>query len=117
MEDIEEEVDTFIAVDTAIFAPTPKTPHRFDMKSPLPSKGNPLDGEEDGAYILWEMVTFPNVRFLFFCSIALHVGQQLCGVAAVFYYSTSLFESIMSNPLIGTTSIGADAGSCQAAPD
>lgn len=108
MEDVEQEVDTYIAVDTAICAPTPKTLHRFDMRSPLPSKKTKTINNEQGgeSFILWEMVTFPDIRFQFFCSIVLHVGQQLCGVAAVFYYSTSLFEEIMNNPLIGTTSIG-----------
>jgi hypothetical protein len=66
------------------------------------------EAHEEKYGILGEMVTLPDVQFVFFCSIGLHIGQQLCGVAAVFYYSTSLFEEIMSsNPLIGTTSIGA----------
>lgn len=33
----------------------------------------------------------------------LQVGQQLCGINAVFYYSTSLFEGVLPSPLLGST--------------
>jgi SP family facilitated glucose transporter-like MFS transporter 3 len=35
------------------------------------------------------------------------MGQQFCGINAVFYYSTSFFQGIIDNPLIGTTIVGA----------
>ncbi|KAG7373241.1 major facilitator superfamily sugar transporter [Nitzschia inconspicua] len=105
-EDAEEEVETYVAVVTALCSPTPRTQHPrnyFDNEDPSTTKRRTLN---QGS-ILWEMVTFPGIRFLFFCSVMLHIGQQLCGVSAVFYYSTSLFHDIIDNPLIGTTSIGA----------
>lgn len=33
----------------------------------------------------------------------MHISQQLCGINAVFYYSTMFFEGTISNPLLGTT--------------
>lgn len=39
--------------------------------------------------------------------VVLQMSQQLCGINAVFYYSTSFFEGIISNPLVGTTMVGA----------
>jgi SP family facilitated glucose transporter-like MFS transporter 3 len=35
------------------------------------------------------------------------MAQQLCGINAVFYYSTDFFEGIIGNPLVGTTLVGA----------
>lgn len=58
--------------------------------------------------ILMEMLTSqPQERYLFYCIFALHTAQQLCGISAVFYYSTTLFENLINNPLVGTTLIGA----------
>lgn len=52
------------------------------------------------------MVSRPMERYMFFCIFALHTAQQMCGISAVFYYSTSLFENIVDDPLVGTTLIG-----------
>ena len=48
-----------------------------------------------------------KARPLLFSAMALHVGQQLCGINAVFYYSTMFFEGVISNPLLGTTLVAA----------
>jgi MFS transporter, SP family, solute carrier family 2 (facilitated glucose transporter), member 3 len=57
--------------------------------------------------VLKEMWSQPKVRLLFLSSLVLQVGQQLSGINAVFYYSTSFFEGVIDNPLIGTTLVGA----------
>ncbi|KAJ8605323.1 hypothetical protein CTAYLR_002360 [Chrysophaeum taylorii] len=48
-----------------------------------------------------------DVRPLLFASVALHVAQQLCGINAVFYYSTMFFNGVIDNPLLGTTLVAA----------
>ena len=53
------------------------------------------------------MMQSERMRYLFFCCIGLHVAQQLSGVNVVFYYSTTFFEGVIENPLLGTTLIGA----------
>jgi hypothetical protein len=34
-------------------------------------------------------------------AIVLQMGNQLCGINAVFYYSTTFFEGLISDPLVG----------------
>ena len=36
-------------------------------------------------------------------ALVLQMGQQLCGINAVFYYSTTFFEGVIPSPLIGST--------------
>jgi SP family facilitated glucose transporter-like MFS transporter 3 len=57
--------------------------------------------------ILSEMVSHNRLRVLFASSLILQMAQQLCGINAVFYYSTSFFEGVIDNPLVGTTIVGA----------
>jgi SP family facilitated glucose transporter-like MFS transporter 3 len=57
--------------------------------------------------VLSEMMSHERVRRLFFSSVCLHMAQQLCGIHAVFYYSTAFFEGVIENPLVGTTFVGA----------
>mmetsp|Transcript_20187 Transcript_20187/g.36653 ORF Transcript_20187/g.36653 Transcript_20187/m.36653 type:complete len:649 (+) Transcript_20187:80-2026(+) len=57
--------------------------------------------------ILSEMVSHSKLRMLFASSLILQMAQQLCGINAVFYYSTSFFEGVIDNPLVGTTIVGA----------
>ena len=54
-----------------------------------------------------EMIQDKNVRLLVVSCFVLQVTQQLCGINAVFYYSTSFFEGVISSPLVGTTLVGA----------
>ena len=48
-----------------------------------------------------------EIRVLVVSCVVLQMAQQLCGINAVFYYSTSFFEGIIGNPLVGTTLVGA----------
>jgi len=48
-----------------------------------------------------------NVRLLLVSAVVLQMAQQLCGINAVFYYSTMFFEGVIDNPLVGTTLVGA----------
>ena len=43
-----------------------------------------------------------DLRVLVVSCIVFQMAQQLCGINAVFYYSTSFFNGVLSNPLLGT---------------
>ena len=57
--------------------------------------------------VLKEMLGQPKIRTLLLSSLVLQLSQQLCGINAVFYYSTTFFEGVIDNPLVGTTIVGA----------
>jgi len=57
--------------------------------------------------VLKEMWRQPKIRTLLLSSLILQVAQQFSGINAVFYYSTSFFQGIIDNPLLGTTLVGA----------
>jgi len=57
--------------------------------------------------VLSEMLRKRETRILLISSFILQMGQQFSGINAVFYYSTSFFEGVIDNPLVGTTIVGA----------
>lgn len=52
---------------------------------------------------MWDLLCNEQLRPLLISILILQIAQQLCGINAVFYYSTSIFQGIISNPMIGTT--------------
>lgn len=64
-------------------------------------------GEKHTTMGFSDMIGDTNVRLLVVSCFFLQAAQQLCGINAVFYYSTSFFEGVIDNPLIGTTLVGA----------
>ena len=54
-----------------------------------------------------DMFKNENVKLPLVGAIVLQMIQQLCGINAVFYYSTAIFKGVISNPKVGTTVIGA----------
>ncbi len=48
-----------------------------------------------------------DMRVLVVCAIALQMAQQLCGINAVFYYSTSFFAGVIADPLLGSALVAA----------
>lgn len=48
-----------------------------------------------------------KVRLLLVCSLVMHASQQLCGINAVFYYSTDFFRGVMKDPVVGTVYVAA----------
>ena len=57
--------------------------------------------------ILQEMISHNKIRLLLISALVLQMAQQFSGINAVFYYSTSFFEGVIDNPLVGTTIVGA----------
>jgi hypothetical protein len=55
---------------------------------------------------VWDLLTDKRVRLLVISFSILHAAQQLSGINAVFYYSTSFFKGIVANPLVGTAAAG-----------
>eukprot|EP00934_Nitzschia_sp_Nitz4_P008087 Nitzschia sp. Nitz4//scaffold105_size73764//47107//49358//NITZ4_005678-RA/size73764-processed-gene-0.20-mRNA-1//-1//CDS//3329532453//8077//frame0 len=60
----------------------------------------------DQSEVLKEMLSHRKLRFLLLSSLTLQMAQQFSGINAVFYYSTSFFEGVIDNPLVGTTIVG-----------
>jgi SP family facilitated glucose transporter-like MFS transporter 3 len=71
--------------------------------------GESAQHQDEGSQlaILKEMWSNRKRRILLVSSLVLQMGQQLSGINAVFYYSTTFFEGVISSPLVGTTVIGA----------
>ncbi len=65
-------------------------------------------GQDDESHssLIAQMLSRSQDRYLFVCILLLHVLKQLCGVNAVFYYSTSIFDGVIDNPEFVTTLIG-----------
>lgn len=64
------------------------------------------EGEEHKALGFSDMIADRDVRLLVVSCFLLQSVQQLCGINAVFYYSTAFFEGVIPNPLVGTTLVG-----------
>ena len=65
------------------------------------------DEEKNTTLGFADMIADKNLSLLVVSCFFLHAAHQLCGINAVFYYSTSFFEGVIENPLIGTTLVGA----------
>jgi MFS transporter, SP family, solute carrier family 2 (facilitated glucose transporter), member 3 len=63
-------------------------------------------GESSQTAVLKEMLHQPKIRSMLLSCLVLQLAQQLCGINAVFYYSTTFFEGIIDDPLVGTTIVG-----------
>jgi len=74
---------------------TPANPE--DPPPPITTTTNPQPPPSFKSYI-----TNPQNRIPLLSSILLPIAQQLSGINAVFYYSTSLFEGVIPNPQTGT---------------
>jgi MFS transporter, SP family, solute carrier family 2 (facilitated glucose transporter), member 3 len=84
-EDVETEVDNFLCASQK---------HKTGRSS----------AHSSGA--LWDLLHCKEMRVLVVAAVVLQMAQQLCGINAVFYYSTSFFEGVISSPLVGTTLVG-----------
>ena len=72
----------------------------------LAGKTEDSEKQESQMVLLAEMFSKPRIRSLIISSIFLQICQQFSGINAVIYYSTSFFQGVISNPLVGTTILG-----------
>ena len=47
--------------------------------------------ESGSSLSVWQLLRTPNLRLALFVTICMHLSQQLSGITAIFYYSTSFF--------------------------
>jgi MFS transporter, SP family, solute carrier family 2 (facilitated glucose transporter), member 3 len=52
---------------------------------------------------MWDLLMAREIRVLVVSVIVLQMAQQLCGINAVFYYSSMFFDGVLDDPLQGTT--------------
>jgi len=64
------------------------------------------DDRTSSGIALASMLLDNQIRRLLICSLVLQMAHQLCGINAVFYYSTMLFEGVIDNPRLGTAIVG-----------
>jgi SP family facilitated glucose transporter-like MFS transporter 3 len=85
-----------------------RTEHEVEQEVSNFLIGETAQHQESGSQldVLKEMWAHRKRRMLLVSSLVLQMGQQLSGINAVFYYSTTFFEGIISNPQVGTTIIG-----------
>jgi len=53
-----------------------------------------------------QMCSDRSIRLLVISCLVLQMSQQLCGINAVFYYSSIIFKDVISDPLVGTALVG-----------
>ena len=63
--------------------------------------------KDGGSNLLKEIWSHDKRRKLLVSCLILQMAQQLSGINAVFFYSTSILEGVIDNPLVGTTIIAA----------
>lgn len=68
------------------------------------AQGQAVSSQKEVLEEIWRQ---PKVRKLLLSSLFLQMAQQFCGINAVFYYSTTFFQGVLDNPLVGTTLVGA----------
>jgi MFS transporter, SP family, solute carrier family 2 (facilitated glucose transporter), member 3 len=83
--------------------------HEVETEVALFVMGGAAQRQEDSStwHVLQEMWGHSRLKVLLLSSLVLQAAQQLSGINAVFYYSTSFFDGVIDNPLLGTTIVGA----------
>lgn len=74
----------------------------------LDFEGAADEGKGSKKYLsLWDLFFHtPRARKSLITGIVMHLGQQLCGINAVFYFSTSFFTGFSIDPTVITTCLG-----------
>jgi sugar porter (SP) family MFS transporter len=99
-EDVQIEINQIISASRA--------EQRHEQQQARASGGGKGKGKGPAAAGWGELIRDTSMRRPLVVGVGLQVAQQLSGINAVFYYSTSFFASLqLSNPLVGTLILGA----------
>jgi len=78
----------------------------FQKQEAVKNQGSSLVQQaESEKGILWKLFSDKQQRIFIVSALVLHSSQQLCGINAVFYYSTSFFKGTIADPKVGTVLI------------
>ena len=55
------------------------------------------NSEDSGSMSVWQLITSPQLRLALFITVCVHLSQQLSGIVAIFYYSTTFFQVSFDN--------------------
>lgn len=102
--EVDIEVGHIVNTNTTLLSPnTTPTTRNTETKN---KRKNP-EGTSTQGTLASDLLGESSTRPLFVACIALQMSQQLCGINAVFYYSTTFFEGVIDDPSVGTTIVGA----------
>lgn len=95
-EDITQEVEHFLSASAA--SHTSKQCNNSNNNSSSGDSGNNSNNNRNA---MLDLLLSKEYRSLVIAAIGLQISQQLCGINAVFYYSTALFQNVLDDPMMG----------------
>ena len=69
-----------------------KLRNNTDVQHEIEELQNEESAHKETAVTIWQLLMSSKLRLSLFVCICLHLSQQLSGIVAIFYYSTSFFE-------------------------
>ncbi|XP_055087340.1 solute carrier family 2, facilitated glucose transporter member 2 [Periophthalmus magnuspinnatus] len=65
------------------------------------------EADKEPRVSIWSLIRSPVYRDQLFVALMMHISQQLSGINAIFYYSTSIFEQAgIAQPVYATIGVG-----------
>lgn len=65
------------------------------------------EADKESSVSIWSLIRSPVYRDQLFVALMMHISQQLSGINAIFYYSTSIFSQAgVAQPVFATIGVG-----------